>query len=151
MSQLSVDPHLSFGFHLLQLARRWRRFDEQVMARNGYTDVSWVPLLHLYGHGPVMQKELAMRCGVDTSSLVRLLNPLTEKGLIDRRQHPEDRRAWLLELTETGNQEAARIAGVVGQAESEMALGLPKHLNDAFIKAAKLINANLDDLERAGA
>src|SRR5690554_3748519 len=144
MSQSHHPLRAGFGYHLLQLARQWRRFDEKAMQQHGYTDVSWVPLLHLYGAEPMMQKELAARCGLDTSSLVRLLTPLTEQGLLDRRQNPADGRAWLLQLTEQGQAEAARIAEIVYQAESAMLQDIPAELIDAFIQAAGLIEDNID-------
>lgn len=147
MALSGEDLQDGFGYHLLQLARRWRRFDEQEMTRHGYTDVSWVPLLHLYGAGAIKQKELALRCGVDTSSLVRLLTPLGAKGLLSRRHHPDDRRAWLLELTPQGQQEAERIAGIVARAETAMLEGLADELVNALKQSAAVINRNLERLE----
>lgn len=144
MSPLSEELRTGFGYHLLQLARRWRRFDEKAMASHGYTDVSWVPLLHLYGAEPMMQKELAARCGLDTSSLVRLLTPLAEQGLVARRSNPHDGRAWLLELTEQGKEQAGRVAEVIHQAEAAMLREVPAELIQAFIQAAHQIDTNIE-------
>lgn len=147
MSQFPDDLRAGFGYHLLQLARRWRRFDEKVMARHGYTDVSWVPLLHLHDAKPMMQKELAARCGLDTSSLVRLLNLLAEQGLLARRQNPDDGRAWLLELTEQGQAQAGRVAQILGEAETAKLQGVPAEQIQAFLKATQHIEENLHSLQ----
>lgn len=147
MSHFPDDLRAGFGYQLLQLARRWRRFDEKVMAHHGYTDVSWVPLLHLYGAKPMMQKELAARCGLDTSSLVRLLTPLARQGLLARMPNPDDGRAWLLELTEEGQARAGQIAGIISRAEAAMLREVPAEQLEAFMQAARHIEDNIDALQ----
>ena len=151
MSQLQEDLRSGFGYHLLQLARHWRRFDEKAMALHGYTDVSWVPLLHLYGAKPMMQKELAARCGLDTSSLVRLLTPLAEQGLLARHPNPNDGRAWLLELTEQGREQAARVAKDIHEAETAMLRDVSPELTQAFIQAAHRIEDNIQAISSEAA
>lgn len=146
MSRLSEDLRAGFGYHLLQLARRWRRLHEKTMATHGYTDVSWVPLLHLYGAEPMMQKELAARCGLDTSSLVRLLTPLAEQGLLARHPNPNDGRAWLLKLTEQGQEQAGRVAEIIRQAEAAMLRDVPAESIQAFTQAVQRIEDNIEAL-----
>ncbi|MCB5362396.1 winged helix-turn-helix transcriptional regulator [Pusillimonas sp. CC-YST705] len=134
----------SFSYQLMQLARRWRRSDVQLMAREGYTDVSWVPLLHLYGGGPIMQKELAARCGVETSSLMRLLDKLKAQGLLDRQPHPVDQRAWLLELTPAGQEEGKRLTQLIMDAEQARLKDVPEELREAFQQLSETAMRNLN-------
>ena len=142
----SKDHRASFSYQLMQLSRSWRRLDEKIMAEHGYHDVSWVPLIHLHGAAPMMQKELAARCGLDTSSLVRLLTPLTEQGLVKRTPNPDDGRAWLLKLTKKGNQRAEHINGILRQSEEAMLNAIPKELIEAFLQITQLINNNINQI-----
>lgn len=135
-----------FGYHLIQLSRRWRRLDEKVMASHGYTDVTWVPLVHLYNAPPMMQKDLAALCGLDTSSLVRLLDPLTKQGLLNRLPNPDDRRAWLLELTPEGHKQAQQITEFLYQSEQAILNEIPQETIDGFLKTSERIDVNLKNL-----
>ena len=136
----------SFGYHLIQLSRRWRRLDEKIMTSHGYTDVTWVPLVHLYKAAPMMQKDLAILCGLDTSSLVRLLDPLTKQGLLNRIPNPDDRRAWLLELTPEGHKQALHITKILYQSEQAILNDIPQEVIDDLLNVAERIDANLKNL-----
>ncbi len=59
------------------------------------------------------------------STLTALADGLEVRGLIARRRDPEDRRAWLLELTETGR---ARREGILAHVDRALrdATGLPE-------------------------
>ncbi len=58
----------------------------------------------LHSEGPVNQNRLARRTQIDKAPLVGLLNSLQDQGLIERRPHPTDRRAFEVHLTPAGRQ-----------------------------------------------
>lgn len=64
-------------------------------------------LLRLAGTGCTRSRDLAVAEGLDPSTMSRRLASLDERGFIRRSQDPDDRRAQVLALTETG-QEALR-------------------------------------------
>lgn len=108
--QTTLSDRERFGFAFVTLARRWRRAIDRALAEAGLTDATWTPLIHLsQSGGGISQTELAMRVGLDASSLVRLLDLLSGRGLVERRIDPRDRRARLLHLTPEGETEVARI------------------------------------------
>src|SRR4051794_20112205 len=99
-----------FGFQFAVLARRWRTYLDQALSEAGLTDATWAPLVHLDRSGDgVPQKTLALRIGIDGSTLVRLIDILESRGLVERRTDPTDRRARLLHLTEAGRQAVSAI------------------------------------------
>lgn len=85
------------------------------------TDATWRPLLHLHllGDG-VRQKNLAASVGIEGPSLVRLIDTLVVKGLIQRSEDGTDRRAKLLCLTPEGQMVVARIKEIVASLENEL-------------------------------
>ncbi|MBP1807744.1 MarR family winged helix-turn-helix transcriptional regulator [Rubellimicrobium aerolatum] len=116
-----APPGDLFGFRLSVLARQWRRAVERHLARAGLTDASWAPLIHLHEAGDgIAQKELAARVGTDDSSLVRLLDILEGRALIERRIDDRDRRARLIHLTPAGREEVARLRRLLAQAEADL-------------------------------
>jgi DNA-binding MarR family transcriptional regulator len=73
-------------------------------------------LLSLGLHGSLSQRQLIDRTGSDKSGMVRTVDDLEARGLAVRRPSPADRRAYAVELTETGralHAEAGRIADSV--------------------------------------
>jgi len=61
--------------------------------------------LELLGvHGPLRMKELAEKTGVTTGTLTAMADRLEAKGLIRRAPNKEDRRSFLVELTDRGRE-----------------------------------------------
>lgn len=70
------------------------------------------PLVVLHDNdGEMHQKDIAAAMAVDTSSLVRVLKLLSERGLIECRPDEHDRRAKCIGLTAEGRAMAERIVG----------------------------------------
>lgn len=114
------------------LARQWRRALDVQLSALGLTDAGWPPLVYLaQAGGGLTQRELADRIGIDSSSLVRLLDQHARAGWIERREDPEDRRAWRLFLSPSGKSMVRRIRAVLDQVESRMLAGL----DDAQLQA----------------
>lgn len=60
-------------------------------------------LLRLIGRNPGQsQQAIAARLGTPPSRLVTLVDGLEERGLVERRRNPADRRNYALHLTEAG-------------------------------------------------
>ncbi|MGJ4995285.1 MarR family winged helix-turn-helix transcriptional regulator [Bradyrhizobium sp. HKCCYLS3077] len=135
------DPtaRLRFGFALVGLARRWRRALDERMDALGLSDAAWPPLVHLDRSGDgITQNELAARCGIDGSSLVRLLDKLSEGGLIERRVSPTDRRSRLVFLTTKGRRVLTSVYRILQDAE----IAMLRDIND------RQLQSTLDVFER---
>jgi len=121
MHRNSDDPKTVFGGAIVVFARRWRMFVDEKLAESGLTDASWTPLIYLHSLGDgLLQKELAAASGLDESSLVRLIDILSERGLLERRIDPDDRRARRLHLTDTGKRTASAIRAQLVALEKEL-------------------------------
>ncbi|MGN6101662.1 MAG: MarR family winged helix-turn-helix transcriptional regulator [Devosia sp.] len=99
-----------FSSELVIAARRWRRLTRAVTARFGIGEAGAAPLLWIgrMGEG-VRQNALAERIGVESASLVRVLDDLSSAGLVVREPDASDRRANLLYLTERGRALTAEV------------------------------------------
>ena len=108
-------------YHLGLLTRRWRQVLDNEFNAAGLTDATWRPLLHLHllGDG-VRQKDLAASVGIEGPSLVRLIDTLVTKGLIQRSEDGSDRRAKQLGLTPEGQLVVARIKEIAAPLEEEL-------------------------------
>jgi MarR family transcriptional regulator for hemolysin len=94
----------AFGRRLNYTARQWRRAVDDQLQPFGLSDATWLPLVYIArGTEPMRQKDLAKVVGIESSTLVRLLDALDDAGLIAR-QTDGDRRVKTLHLTPRGRQ-----------------------------------------------
>src|SRR5262245_36288425 len=49
---------------------------------------------------PLAQGEIARRMGIDRTTMVALIDDLQDRGLVQRRQDPDDRRKNVVQLTD---------------------------------------------------
>lgn len=68
----------------------------------GITRREWLFLALLAAHGALAPSQVAMHAGLDRSRTSKGLMSLLAKGLIERAQHPADRRRASVALTGTG-------------------------------------------------
>lgn len=59
-------------------------------------------LAHLRCEGPTMMRAVGQRLGLSARNMTSLVDSLERDGLVTRSPHPTDRRALLLDLTDSG-------------------------------------------------
>ncbi|AJO75893.1 MarR family winged helix-turn-helix transcriptional regulator [Pseudomonas sp. MRSN 12121] len=86
-------------------ARHWRRICQSTLVNYGISEACAVPLLMIgrLGEG-VRQVTVAHAAGMESPSLVRLLDQLCNAGYACRTEDPNDRRAKCLSLTDSGRE-----------------------------------------------
>ena len=81
---------------LHDVARTMRtRFDQRARTR-GMTRAQWIILARLDRQPGLSQNELAAVCEVEPITVARLVDRLAQRGLVERRPDPADRRIWRL-------------------------------------------------------
>ena len=121
----SASQSVFFGHLLMQVSRTWRNVLEVRLRELGLTDATWVPLFHLHAHGsPLTLKQLSQHVGLDSSSLVRVVDLLEERGLLLRETDANDRRSKSLHLTEAGLHVVADVREKLHQVESQLLQGM---------------------------
>ncbi|WP_378941832.1 MarR family winged helix-turn-helix transcriptional regulator [Mesorhizobium sp. ANAO-SY3R2] len=137
-----------FGLQFSVLARQWRRVLERSLDSAGLSDATWAPLVHLQASGGgITQKDLAGLVGIDGSTLVRLLDILTDKGLIERRVDKADRRANLIFLTDAGREAVTEIRRVLSGAEADMLADISDAELDTMLDVFDRIGKRLRDIQ----
>jgi DNA-binding MarR family transcriptional regulator len=78
----------------------------------------------LHDRGDMSQADLHAAMDLDPSALVQLLNPLEERGLLERRRDVRDRRRHTVSITSTGETKLVEAAQAQRDAEDELFVGL---------------------------
>ena len=144
-----TDRHTEFGFLVARIARRMRQAVDGEMRLIGLTEATWRPLMYVRSLGDgVRQKELATAMSVEGPSLVRLLDNLERRGLIERREDESDRRARGIHLTRAGRELAVRAARIGVSFQSRLLSGVPdadlEICQSVFDKIERELDTRLD-------
>lgn len=148
-STLPDQTFIYLATALTHAARAYRGGADKVAAGFGLSEATGLPVLVIsrYGDAGVRPGVLADMLGLEPSSLVRVVDQLIEAGLVVRHDDPVDRRAKILNLTDTGRHTAGlmeqgmipfrqQVFGAFAPADVEACLrvlaGLPQAVVDAI-------------------
>src|SRR3984957_5729860 len=128
---MAVQPEVTqtaqhSGALLDHLARRMRLRSEAVLAPLGLRPRHLVALTVLRDRGGSTQQALAATLEMDGTNIVGLLNDLEAKNLIERRRSPEDRRRHMVDVTDAGAEQLAKVEVALIAVEDEVLGALGK-------------------------
>ncbi|OWK24967.1 MarR family transcriptional regulator [Rhizobium yanglingense] len=138
-----MSAHPTLGFLLHDVARLLRKRFEQRAKCLGLTRSQWQTLAYLANNEGIHQGGLAEILEVEPITLVRILDKLAERGLVERRQHPADRRVWLLYMRDEALPLLAQMR-VIGDATRGEALdGACAEQREQLFQILSLMKTNL--------
>lgn len=133
----------SLGFLLSDVSRLMRRrFDERARAV-GATRAQWRTLTTLSRNEGLNQGALADLLEIEPITLTRMIDRLEESGLVERRRDPNDRRAWLLYLTEKSRPLLADLHSVAAEMIEQALAGIDADDRERLGDLLNTIRANL--------
>lgn len=111
------------------------------------TTEQWAVLFQLSKQNKISQKQLAEVCGKDQSTLTRILDILERKSFIERHSSREDRRSFVIHITEDGVVLSKKVAPFLKNIFKKLLKNIPKEELKIFREVLLQINENLDDVE----
>lgn len=109
----------STGFLLSRLGMTLKMQTMEAFEREGFSGYHY-SVMALLDEGPrTTQAAIADALQFDPSQLVALLDGLEERGMIERRRDPNDRRRQMVTLTPAGKKQLASFRKIVRRAEDE--------------------------------
>ncbi len=133
----------TLGFVLHDVARFLRRRFEQHARGLGLTRSQWQVLAFLAPNEGIHQAALADILDIEAITLVRILDRLEAAGFIERRQHPTDRRVWLLHLTAKAHPVLTHMRELGDITRGEALAGIPEAAREALMLNLCLMKKNL--------
>ncbi len=133
----------TLGFVLHDVARLLRKRFEQRARDLGLTRSQWQALAYLSQNEGIHQGGLADILEIEPITLVRILDKLEARDLVERRQHAADRRIWLLFLTPAAHPLLAKIRGIGEVTRGEALAGISDQDRDQLLRTLLIMKSNL--------
>jgi len=125
---------------LAQLARQTLAAEEPVLAAHGLSMWGYIVLSALDRSPIRTQAALAEAIGADKTRIIPTLDELQEHGYIERIPDPDDRRARLLEITESGRSVKDEVQLAIQRGEEQWLGQLPASERDVFLRALQQLS-----------
>jgi len=134
------------GFLLNRGAQRVRETYQAALEPLGIDGKEYGILLVLSGKGSISQHEIGKCTHIDRTTMVALIDDLEQKGLVERQEHPTDRRSHALVLTAKGKDLLPKAHKLSETAEKKFLSGLSAHEQKEVVQLLrKLILAHFAD------
>jgi MarR family transcriptional regulator for hemolysin len=124
--ELDAPPWLRVESTLMSAARGIRRAYDARLSELGLNLSEAILLAHTDESGPLMQSKLAEHMGVGRAAMGSLIDALENRGWVERRAKPGDRRVWLIAITPSGEQAARQDAKIDERLRSELREGISR-------------------------
>jgi len=103
-------------------------------------------LLTLHG-GRVGQKDLCGLAGKTPANMTRIIDRLAKKGLVERVPDPDDRRAYIIVITEAGEELVDRVVQVFESYTEAIMAGIGGDEEEACRLVLRRLQENVNNLE----
>ena len=145
------DPYLtrSLGFLLGDVSRLLRKRFDMRARELGLTRAQWRVLARLRRREGINQRDLAEILEIENITLTRHIDRLEDKGLVERRRDPADRRAWNLYLNAKVQPVLDRMRELSVMTRTEALNGISEADSERLIDQLLHIKANMLELDLA--
>ena len=139
---MTLDRDILIVLH--DVARLLRtRFDQRAR-QFGMTRAQWIILARLQRQPGISQNEMAAICEVEPISVGRLVDRLENRGFVERRSDPNDRRIRRLHLLPAAEPILAEIARYREVLLRETTTGIDEDVLDGLVDALLRVKDNLN-------
>lgn len=99
-----MKPEDCIFYSLAKASQAGNKFMKTAVSEFKLTAVQGMVLNFLHDSDGITSRELGAKTGLDSATLTGLLDRLQAAGWVERKQHPTDRRAIVICLTEKGRE-----------------------------------------------
>lgn len=133
----------SLGFLLADVSRLMRKSFAQHLQKSTLTLAQARALVYVAGNEGIRQVDLAELLEVQPITLGRLVDSLTQQGLVERRTDPSDGRAYRLALLPAAEPHLAAIERVAEKLRKIAMRHIDKRQAELVVAALQTIRTNL--------
>ena len=134
-----MKPEDCIFFNLSKASQAGTKFWAEKVAQYDVTAVQAMVINFLYDDDRITSSDLGKVTGLDSATLTGILDRLETAGLVERKQHPQDRRAIQVCLTAKGKDVAKKTHTLIDQANKEFLSRLSSGERDELKKLLKKV------------
>ncbi|MFZ5776269.1 MAG: MarR family winged helix-turn-helix transcriptional regulator [Thermodesulfobacteriota bacterium] len=128
---------------LIEFYERFSAWEQEVVRGTGLSPAQMHAIEIIGQAGPLRMKELAAKAGVTTGTITVMVDRLSRQGMVRRSPNANDRRSFLIELTEKGQKLYTEHHRFHLRLTEEIASGLKKQEVDQFRILLARVSAHL--------
>ncbi len=128
-----------------ELLRRYQLRDRNEITCCGISVSQCYALDTLGEHGEMTMIQLAGKLYLDKSTATRAINPLVERGLVQRRFSAADRREILVSLTPAGKKFYREIMANLEASQRQILERIPPQKREHILAALEILSAAMQD------
>ena len=148
---MSDRDHLQFGWLTADTARLMRTVFARRLKEVGLTRAQWLALTRINRRPGQSQSELADMMEIEKAPAGRIVDRLEEKGWVERRAEPSDRRVKRIYLTDLGARLHAAITPLADATVRDALAGLSLPEQKRLITLMSKVKAQLTMLAASDA
>lgn len=123
-----------YGYAITRTSRAVLRFLTGYLRSYSITPEQWTVVKRVFEYEGITQKELAVISDKDPATLAKILDILEREGLIARKTNDEDRRSYLIFITDQGVKLRNEVYEHLEQVFSKVLEGIPQEELAVFNK-----------------
>jgi len=135
------------GFMTNKVSNKLKRYVGVELEEYGITAEQWVITYTLYQNKQFNQKQLAEELDKDPVTVARIIDILVRKDFVEKEISKDDRRAYIVTLTESGKKLVDDLKCKLTQGLYRRAIeGISKETYEAYLEALNIMDKNLTEL-----
>ena len=115
-----IDIEKSVGFLLAKAYQRACAIFNEDFAHYDITPQQFGLLGFLWQQDGLSQTELSAKSHIDRTTMGGIIDRLEKENLVERRHHPDDRRAYQVFLTDRGKSLEDELSAVAGRVQNKV-------------------------------
>jgi len=135
------------GFLLSRATWAMNNFVNRILKENGLPDISvayFAVLQALWENNGLNISDLGEKAQLEKSTMTSLIDRMEGAGLVQREDHPTDRRAYKICLTRRGKELEEKLDQVVRRAFQHLTRGIPEKDLQKSIEVCKQLLQNAE-------
>lgn len=146
MKDFDIDD--SLGFIVAKTNYLMKTYFNKLIKENNLnvTTEQWALLNAVHNNPGASQTELARACLKDKTNVTRILDLLVIKEYARREIDVNDRRAYSISLTETGERVLKQLIGLANQANQSFIAELEKDDYPELVRSLRVITKTIDKI-----
>lgn len=137
----------AYGMLTNRTNRRMLRYVNSSLEKYNITTEQWNVLVRVYKEDKLNQKQLSKKTDKDQPTIARIIDILERKKLIERKMSKEDRRAFVINITEAGENLAKEVEPFLEGIFEQVLSGISVEELDIYTKVLMKINENIINIK----